>query len=221
MFAVLKISSCRWLAVILLAALSIPLVSGDDSPCEVGYMKIIKDYAPDCIHACQQACTPLSQAVGVYFAGGDPVPQLCQDSAALKCMVNLVNKPKCVKLLDYAEEDLGFSVPRSPALVDSTCGGTPAYDEQPVTTPAVGSSPAPDTTSAPDFTTTSTNVGAAKDGNTTFIQSSTNESSTTAAVASTTNSGIALSGAQRSPIGMHSVGMVFVALIAFRFSLVV
>merc|ERR1712050_489227 len=103
----------------------VQLVVGKSSPCDVGFVKVIKDYAPSCIDACSEVCTPLSQAAIVFMSSGDPVPQMCMSSAAFKCLVNQENKASCAKLLDYAQDNLGFAVPRTAELVDTTCAGCP------------------------------------------------------------------------------------------------
>merc|ERR1712151_471945 len=133
-------------------------------------MKIIKESAPSCISSCEPVCTPLSQAVGVYFMGGDPVPKLCTDSNAFKCMINTENVEKCKSLLDYAEDELGFSVPRTTKQVDAACGISPAFDERPqepsaTVTPNVNISAVTNVTTA-DTTTQSNRAVATDDGNT-------------------------------------------------------
>merc|ERR1712232_380869 len=106
-------------------------------------------------------------------------------------------------LLDYAQEELGFSVPRTSKRVDAACGISPAFDERPqeptaTVIPSVNISADTNLTIA-DTTTQSNRAVATDDGNTVPMQTSTNQTSTTATLPSLTpDNGTALSGAWRS-----------------------
>merc|ERR1712194_522493 len=173
-------------------------------------MKIIKESAPSCINACESVCTPLAKAVGVYFMGGDPVPELCTDTTAFKCMINADHGEKCKSLLDYAQDELGFSVPRTSQQVDTACGARPAFDERPQEPTATWSTSENRTASANvsnAHTTTLVNSAVAtEDGNTVPTQTPTQQPSTTTA---TTDAGLPLSGSRRSQCRFEVIATFF------------
>merc|ERR1712039_532051 len=118
------------------------------------------------------------------------------------------NTEKCKSLLDYAEDELGFSVPRTSKQVDAACGITPAFDERPqestaTVIPSMNISAVTNVTIV-DTTTQSNRAVATDDGNTDPAQTSTNQASTTATLPSSTlDSGHALSGAWRSTCALE------------------
>merc|ERR1712039_28344 len=119
----------------------------------------------------------------------------CTDSTAFKCMINADNNGKCKSLLDYAEDELGFSVPRTSQQVDTACGVRPAFDERPQE-PTTASSTSDNQTAGVNVsnatkTTQANSSVATEDGNTVPTQTPTQHLSTTAATA---DAGSALSG---------------------------
>merc|ERR1712061_82138 len=90
-------------------------------------MKIIKDYAPDCIAACPDVCTPLSHAITLYMSASDPVPEICKAKVEYMCVISTEHLPMCKDLLDEAQDLLNIAVPRNEAMVDATCAGCPDH----------------------------------------------------------------------------------------------
>merc|ERR1712226_1679298 len=91
------------------------------SSCDTGMVSVIKSIAPLCINSCSEVCPALEQAVNSYMGGGDFVCDLCQHKESVKCLVQGNNAATCKGLLDKAESDMGFVVPRSAAKVDDEC----------------------------------------------------------------------------------------------------
>merc|ERR1712039_674563 len=103
-----------------------------------------------------------------------------------KCMINVDNNDHCKSLLDYAQNELGFSVPRTRQQVDTACGVRPAFDERPQE-PTTASSTSDNQTAGVNVsnatTTTQANISVAtEDGNTVPTKTPTQQLSTTTAM---------------------------------------
>eukprot|EP00405_Crypthecodinium_cohnii_P018839 CAMPEP_0206481906 /NCGR_PEP_ID=MMETSP0324_2-20121206/38486_1 /ASSEMBLY_ACC=CAM_ASM_000836 /TAXON_ID=2866 /ORGANISM="Crypthecodinium cohnii, Strain Seligo" /LENGTH=170 /DNA_ID=CAMNT_0053959609 /DNA_START=57 /DNA_END=566 /DNA_ORIENTATION=+ len=103
--------------------------SGEDSvvhaedACSAGYVKSLRDAAPDCINSCTGSCYDLGQAIHQYLAaGGQPAAKryVCRHTSSFSCFVAPGTIGKCQGLISSAAR-YGFHIPNSQSALYSTC----------------------------------------------------------------------------------------------------
>mmetsp|Transcript_21809 Transcript_21809/g.44175 ORF Transcript_21809/g.44175 Transcript_21809/m.44175 type:complete len:170 (-) Transcript_21809:194-703(-) len=91
--------------------------------CDTGMVSKIKRFAPECFHACPQACPGLNNALMAYLTrGGLPAarPVICADYKHYGCALTSKNILKCQPLIHKAAS-FGVSLPDSWGGLKSWC----------------------------------------------------------------------------------------------------
>mmetsp|Transcript_130511 Transcript_130511/g.317030 ORF Transcript_130511/g.317030 Transcript_130511/m.317030 type:complete len:195 (-) Transcript_130511:431-1015(-) len=151
-----------------------PCSSAADAPPCADYPNLVMvvELATTCFDACQEACSPLSEAVALSLSGGDPLPVVCARQDTLACITGLGNRNICGEMLQTANS-MGIAVPRTTEAMQAVCLAAANRTDTNTTT-----------TAAANLTDTTTTTTAANQTDTNTTTTTTPQVSKTSSVAS-------------------------------------
>jgi len=99
-----------------------PCSSAADAPPCADYPNLVMvvELATTCFDACQEACSPLSEAVALSLSGGDPLPVVCARQDTFACITGPGNRNICGEMLETANS-MGIAVPRTTEAMQAVC----------------------------------------------------------------------------------------------------
>ncbi|CAE7019839.1 unnamed protein product [Symbiodinium sp. CCMP2456] len=96
--------------------------STEQEPCtSSSILRMIRDFAPECISACPSVCLPLEGLISSVMMGQDPFLTICPNWQTFYCMALPDVLESCTPLLDAAKTYVGINLPRSGEQLMDVC----------------------------------------------------------------------------------------------------
>eukprot|EP00439_Symbiodinium_sp_Y106_P050245 s4635_g6.t1 len=94
----------------------------EQAPCaSSSILRMIRDFAPECISACPAVCLPLESLISSVMMGQDPFLTICPNWQTFYCMALPDVLESCTPLLDAAKTYVGINLPRSGEQLMEVC----------------------------------------------------------------------------------------------------
>ncbi|CAE7592701.1 unnamed protein product [Symbiodinium natans] len=98
------------------------LQKGQEAPCSgSSILRMIRDFAPECISACPEVCVPMASLITNVMMGQDPFLTICPNWQTFYCMALPDVLGSCTPLLDAAKKYVGIDLPRSGEQLMEVC----------------------------------------------------------------------------------------------------
>jgi len=145
------------LRVLLLSLVLVPCPSATDVLLCGDYPNLAMMFglASACFAACPDVCAPLSEAVTLSLAGGDPLPAVCAGKDAFACITGSANRNICSEMLETANFQ-GIAVPRTTEAMRAVCLAAANQTDTNTTTTAAANRTGTTTTAADQADTNTT-----------------------------------------------------------------
>ncbi|CAE7766560.1 unnamed protein product [Symbiodinium sp. CCMP2592] len=107
---------------LVLAALGSSSTEPEQAPCaSSSILRMIRDFAPECISSCPAVCLPLESLISSVMMGQDPFLTICPNWQTFYCMALPDVLESCTPLLDAAKTYVGINLPRSGEQLMEVC----------------------------------------------------------------------------------------------------